>query len=95
MAPFLPIYLLFAGLTFSLAKKKALLLQCQWCEAVSSGSQLFQLLFRKPYSLLDDTRNESQQGPISPLFEKIRKKRYAACLRLLKGSFLPSLPAYQ
>jgi len=28
----------FAGLTFSLAKKKALLLQCQWCKAVSSGS---------------------------------------------------------
>lgn len=76
------ICLLFAGLTFSLAKKKALLLQCQWCEAVSSGSKLFQLLFRKPYSLLDDTRNESQQGPISPLFEKRRKKRYAACLRL-------------
>ncbi|MCI36172.1 hypothetical protein A2U01_0057394, partial [Trifolium medium] len=28
----------------------------------SPGSKLFQLLFRKPYSLLDDRRNESQQG---------------------------------
>lgn len=43
-----------------------------------------QLLFRKPYSLLDDTRNESQQGPPRSLK---REERYAACLRLVKGIF--------
>lgn len=52
------------------------------------------LLFRKPYSLLDDTRNESQQGPISPDLWKEKKDMQLAC-GLLKGSFLPSLPASQ
>lgn len=70
-------------MTFSFAKKKALLLQCQWCEAVSSGSKLFQLLFRKPYSLLDDTRNESQQGPI-PLD---KKEKICSLLAAFKGIF--------